>query len=52
MGVTLTFGYHTNHHTIKCFLAENPIPVQLEFKFPKFHAFGEAYQARWLVIQM
>lgn len=47
-----TFGYHTNHHTVKRFLDENPIPVQLEFKFPKFNEFEEAYQARWLVIQM
>lgn len=47
-----TFGYDTNHHTVKHFLEDNPIPVQLEFEFPKFHEFEDAYQARWTVIRM
>ncbi len=28
------FGYKTNHHTVKGFLARYPIPVQLELDFP------------------
>lgn len=47
-----SFGYKTNHHTIQRFLKENPIPVQLELEFPKYHEFEDAYQARWTVIRM
>lgn len=40
------FGYKTNHHTVKDFLAHHPIPVQLEFHLVHFHEFEDAYQAR------
>ncbi len=46
------FGYTTNHHTVKRFLDDYPIPVQLEFQFTPFHQFEDAYQARWTVIRM
>ena len=47
-----TFGYHTNHHTVKHFLEANPIPVQLPFNWKTFHDFEDAYQARWTVVRM
>jgi len=46
------FGYATNHHTVKRFLERYPIPVQLELDFTDFHAFEDAYQARWTVVRM
>jgi hypothetical protein len=47
-----TFGYQTNHHTVKGFLERYPFPVQLELELPAFHSFEDAYQARWTVVQM
>jgi hypothetical protein len=46
------FGYKTNHHTVKRFLARYPLPVQLELGIPTFAAFADAYQARWTVVRM
>lgn len=46
------FGYKTNHHTVKNFLARNPVPIQLEFALETFHEFEDAYQARWTVVRM
>jgi putative transposase len=46
------FGYKTNHHTVKNFLDRHPIPVQLKLDFTTYHAFEDAYQARWLVVKM
>lgn len=46
------FGYTTNHHTVKHFLEQHPIPVQLELDFTPFHDFEDAYQARWTVVRM
>ena len=46
------FGYKTNHHTVKNFLARHPIPVQLELKIDTFHEFEDAYEARWAVVRL
>ncbi len=46
------FGYTTNHHTIKRFLAAHAIPVQLPLPWTTFHQFEDAYRARWTVVQM
>lgn len=46
------FGYKSNHHTVKDFLARHPIPVQLELDLTHFHDFEDAYQARWTVVRM
>jgi len=46
------FGYHTNHHTVKRFLDDHPIPVQLPFDWTTFHQFEDAYRARWTVVRM
>lgn len=46
------FGYKTNHHTVKNFLARNPVLIQLEFALETFHEFEDAYQARWTVVRM
>jgi transposase InsO family protein len=46
------FGYKTNHHTLKRFLASYDPPMQLELALPPFATFGDAYQARWTVIRM
>jgi putative transposase len=46
------FGYKTNHHRVQRFLEEHPVPAQMELDFTPFHAFEDAYQARWLVVQM
>ena len=46
------FGYKTNHHTLKNFLAKNARPVQLELKIETFHEYEDAYQARWAVIRL
>ncbi len=46
------FGYQTNHHTVKRFLDRQAIPLQLEWEFPTFHDFEDAYHARWTVVKM
>jgi transposase len=46
------FGYKTNHHTLKRFLARSEMPLQLELNLPTFAAFEDAYQARWTVVRM
>ena len=46
------FGYHTNHHTLKRFLALWALPVQLELALTMFADFAEAYHARWTVVRM
>jgi transposase len=50
--VARKFGYKTNHHTVKAFLARHPVPLQLEFDLETFHEFGDAYQARWTVVRL
>ena len=46
------FGYKTNHHTLKRFLARYELPLQLELDLPTFAAFDDAYRARWTVVRM
>jgi transposase len=46
------FGYKTNHHTLKRFLAPYDTPLQLELDLPTFATFADAYQARWTVVRM
>jgi transposase InsO family protein len=46
------FGYKTNHHTVKNFLARNPMSIQLELQIETFHEFEEAYEARWTVVRL
>jgi transposase InsO family protein len=46
------YGYHTNHHTVKRFLDDHPIPVQLPLPVTYFHQFEDAYRARWTVVRM
>ena len=46
------FGYTTNHHTLKRFLAPYDTPRQLELDLPTFATFADAYQARWTVVRM
>lgn len=46
------FGYKTNHHTLKPFLARHAMPVQLELDLLTFSDFADAYQARWMVVRM
>jgi transposase InsO family protein len=46
------FGCKTNHHTVKRFLEDNPIPVQLPLPITTFHQFEDAYRARWTVVRM
>jgi len=46
------FGYKTNHHTVKHFLARYVIPVQLPLAWTVFHEFEDAYRARWTVVRM
>ena len=46
------FGYKTNHHTVKHFLARFALPVQLELNLLAFAQFADAYQARWTVVRM
>jgi transposase InsO family protein len=48
------FGYRTNHHTVKRFLDDHPLTLQLELEFepPRFHTFEDAYYARWTVVRM
>jgi transposase InsO family protein len=46
------YGYSTNHHTIKRYLDDHPIPVQLPLPVTSFHQFEDAYRARWTVVRM
>ena len=46
------FGYQTNHHTVKHFLEQHAIPVQLPLEWTTFHHFEDAYRARWTVVRM
>jgi transposase InsO family protein len=46
------YGYHTNHHTVKRFLARHPLPVQLPLPVTGFHQFEDAYRARWTVVRL
>jgi putative transposase len=46
------FGYQTNHHTLKRFLAPYDTPIQLEFDLTTFSSYDDAYQARWRVVRM
>lgn len=46
------YGYITNHHTVKRFLDDHPIPVQLPLPITHFHQFDDAYRARWTVVRM
>ncbi len=46
------FGYKTNHHTLKPFLARHAMPIQLELGLLTFSDYAEAYQARWTVVRM
>jgi hypothetical protein len=46
------FGYKTNHHALKRFLAPYDTPLQLELNLPTFASFADAYQARWTVVRM
>jgi transposase InsO family protein/transposase len=44
------FGFTTNHMRVKRFLDAHAIPVQLELNLTHFHAFADAYRARWTVV--
>jgi len=46
------YGYRTNHHTVKRFLARHPLPVQLPLPVTGFHQFADAYRARWTVVRL
>ena len=46
------FGYKTNHHTVKYFLARQASPVQLALPLLAFGEFADAYHARWTVVRM
>lgn len=46
------YGYHTNHHTVRHFLARHPLPVQLPLPVTGFHQFEDAYRARWTVVRL
>jgi transposase-like protein len=46
------YGYRTNHHTVKRFLARHPLPVQLPLPVTTFHQFEDAYRARWTVVRL
>ncbi len=46
------FGYHTNHHTVKRFLDQHPVATQLPLPWTRFHAFDDAYRARWTVVKL
>jgi len=50
--VARKFGYTTNHHTVKRFLEQHAIPVQLPLEWTLFHEFEDAYRARWTVVRM
>ena len=46
------FGYKTNHHTLKSFVARHAMPVQLELDLLTFSDVADAYHARWMVVRM
>jgi len=46
------YGYKTNHHTVKAFLACHAIPAQLPLTVTGFHQFDDAYWARWTVVRL
>jgi transposase InsO family protein len=46
------FGYKTNHHTLKRFLAPDNTPIQRALGLTTFATFAAAYQARWTVVRM
>jgi len=46
------FGYKTNQHTVKHFLARHASPVQLAMPLLAFAEFADAYHARWTVVRM
>jgi transposase InsO family protein/transposase len=46
------FGYKTNHHTLRRFLAPYEMPIQLELDLTTFSSYDDAYQARWRVVRM
>jgi transposase InsO family protein len=46
------FGYQTNHHTLKRFLAPYDTPIQLELALNTFSSYRDAYHARWRVVRM
>jgi transposase InsO family protein len=46
------FGYKTNHHTLKRFLAPYDTPPQLALALSTFATFADAYHARWTVVRM
>jgi transposase InsO family protein len=46
------FGYKTNHHTVKAFLARHASPVQIEMPLLAFTEFADAYHARWTVVRL
>jgi transposase InsO family protein len=46
------FGYKTNHHTVKYFLARHASPVQLALPLLAFGEFADVYHARWTVVRM
>jgi len=46
------FGYKTNHHTVKAFLARHASPVQLERPLLAFAEFADAYHARWTGVRL
>jgi hypothetical protein len=50
--VARKYGYRTDHHKVRRFLARHPIPVQLPLPIPRFHHFDDAYQARWTVVRL
>ena len=47
-----TYGYKTNHHTVKAFLERNPILAQLPLPLTGYHQFDDAYRARWTVVRL
>lgn len=46
------FGHTTNHHTVKRFLDQHALPVQLPLPVTGFHQFDDAYRARWTVVRL
>jgi transposase InsO family protein len=50
--ISRKYGYRTNHHTVKRFLARHPLPVQLPLPVTTFHQFEDAYRARWTVVRL
>ncbi len=46
------FGCKTNHVTLKRFLEQHSLPVQLPLPLTRFHQFEDAYRARWTVVRL